>query len=79
MVRFFIMAKFKLIAVNRTNMFLNINSDSESYTLTYEKKAWYYFGKIKIVKKIVNCPDYQMSSWLESIKDKIEKGEWRKG
>lgn len=70
------MAQYKLIAVNRTNSFLNINSNSVSFTLTYEKKAWYYFGKIKTVKIKVKCPDSKISSWLKTIENKIKLGEW---
>lgn len=72
------MAQYKLINVRRTNNFLNSSSNSEKYTLTYEKKAWYYFGETKTVERIVNCPDYMVTSWLESINEKIKKGEWRK-
>lgn len=73
------MAKYKIIGINRTNTFLDTNSNTVSYTLTYEKKAWYYFGKIKIVKRRVECPNYKLSSWVKSIENKIKLGEWRKG
>ena len=73
------MAQYKLIAVSRTHTFLDVNSNTVSYTLTYEKKAWYYFGKIKTVKNRVECPDMQIGSWVKSIEDKIKLGEWRKG
>lgn len=73
------MAKFRLIEVNRTSTLLDTNSDSISYTLTYEKKVWFYFGKTKIVKSTVNCPDYKMSLWLKSVEEKIIRAEWRKG
>ena len=72
------MAEFKIIGIHRTNTFLDINSNAVSYTLIYEKKAWYYFGKIKTVKSRVECPDGQIGSWTKSIENKIKLGEWRK-
>ena len=70
------MAEFKLLSVERQNKLLNSWSDSEPYVLTYEKKAWYYFGGTRTVKSVVNVPDSQMSSWLERVRSKI--GIWRK-
>jgi|TARA_R110000868_G_scaffold74337_13_gene215033 hypothetical protein len=72
------MAEFKLIAVKQTNTLLDTNSNSVDFTITYEKKAWYYFGKIKVVKSRVSCPDFKVVSWLRSMQIKIEAGEWRK-
>jgi len=70
------MAQFKLLNVKRQNSLLDSSSDSEPYVLTYEKKAWYYFGGTRIVKNVVTVQDYQASSWVNSLEPKI--GIWRK-
>lgn len=72
------MAKYKIIGVRPKNQLLDCFSDSEDYELTYLKKAWYYFGKVRTIKRTVSCPDFARHSWIKSIEEKIELGEWRK-
>lgn len=72
------MFKYKLIKVERKSALLDPYSSYETFILTYLRKNYIFFGLTKKVKCEVDCPNYQISSWLSDIEQKIKKGEWRK-
>ena len=68
--------EYRLLSVKSRSFFVSTWSDSETFVLTYETKKWYHFGKTKIKTETVDCPDTQVSEWINSLEAKI--GIWRK-
>ncbi len=68
------MAKIKILKVDYHNEGF-VEFDYTRFQIEYEVRKWYFFGKSKVQRELINIPNLKADAWLNQMKKKV--GVWQ--